>query len=111
MEKMSKEGVHWMRASNERGPGSQMLYQRIQAGKFYISESCEHLIRTLPILRTDEKKSEEYEKCGYDHFADAVRYGSFTRPNVMTLKRQPKGIRLPTMNDLMRPSKEARSWI
>lgn len=111
IEKMAKQGVHWQRASNERALGSQLLYQRIATGKFYVSEACEHLIRTLPVVETDPKKPEEYLKCGFDHGVDSLRYGSATRPRVNTITRH-KGMMLPTMNDLMKPVyRTERQWI
>ena len=111
-EKMAAEGVHWQRASNERALGSTILYQRIAAGKFYILDTCEHILRTLPVVETDDKKPEEYLKCGFDHGVDSIRYGAASRPKVNVNPRIQKGMKLPTMDELMKPIyRESRNWI
>jgi len=111
-EKMASQGVHWQRASNERALGSTLLYQRIAANRFFVTEACEHIRRTLPIVETDQKKPEEYLKCGFDHGVDALRYASASRPKVTKNPMKESGVRVPTLNDIMRPVyRETREWI
>lgn len=74
----------WRKADNKRGPGWEMMRQRITGwdGRpmIYASESCEDFWRTLPILQHDEKDPEDLDTDGEDHVADEVRYACMSRP-------------------------------
>lgn len=40
----------------------------------YVSERCEYLVRTLPIIQTDSRKRDDINTAGPDHGIDALRY-------------------------------------
>lgn len=90
---MAERGVVWNKPS--KGPGSrvtgwQILEDKLKASLawpmeqpgLFIFNTCQHLIRTLPLAQRDEKKPEDIETLGVeDHLLDSLRlklisYGS-----------------------------------
>lgn len=56
---------------NERGERVPMLY---------VFATCNHLIRTLPMMQHDPDKPEDLQSDSEDHACDALRYGLMSRP-------------------------------
>jgi hypothetical protein len=48
----------------------------------YISERCEYLTATIPIIMRDAKRREDIDTAGPDHGVDALRYFTLSKPNV-----------------------------
>lgn len=46
----------------------------------YITNNCEHFIRTFPVLQHDELKPEDVDTANEDHAADELRYMCKSRP-------------------------------
>lgn len=81
---MSERGIHWNKPA--KGPGSrvtgwQLLEDRLRSSMCYpmeapglfVFDTCEHLIRTLPLAQRDPKKIEDIESSGEDHLLDSLR--------------------------------------
>lgn len=92
-EQMLIEGCAWGRADNSRIPGWQAIRERLANQKdpdsgvvnpaapmLYFLESCEHTLRTLPVLQHDTKKPEDIDTEGEDHAGDETRYACMSRP-------------------------------
>lgn len=111
-ERMVKAGVVWQKAANEREAGSQALYQRLKRKTLYFFDTCENLIRTIPLMIVDDKKPESYTKMMSDHCVDFLRYSVMTRPAVTERKKRVSGILLPTLDDLMKGQvTEEQPWL
>lgn len=87
MEMMAKNGTTFRKADNKREPGWQQVRRRLIGvdGKplLYFIETCEEIIRTLPLLQHDEKDTEDLDTDGEDHAADELRYACMSRPWVI----------------------------
>ena len=81
-ERFATNGIFWERGVNDRQLGCTSMYARLKNGLMYVMDSCQHFVRTVPTVETDEKKPEEYKKAGEDHVADEARYASASRPEV-----------------------------
>ena len=78
-------GVPLIRADNARVAGWQRVREYLadaddEQPKLMIFRSCEHLIRTLPMLTFDERFSEDVSDRCEDHAPEALRYGLMSRP-------------------------------
>jgi phage terminase large subunit len=62
-------------ADDDRIGGWQLMYQLLESNAWVISEKCERLIGSLPLLVRDERRPEDIRKVEGDDSADAARYG------------------------------------
>lgn len=92
---MSRVGVRWTPC--EKGPGSRvngwaLMRQRMKAAcqvpqeeaGFFVFDTCRHIIRTLPTLPRDERKTDDVDSDSEDHCADAARYRCATKRFTVT---------------------------
>lgn len=99
IEQMIKNGVIFGRGDNKRDPGWQQIRRRFAGPTpfdddglplpitddrplLYIVETCEHLIRTLPLAQHSETNPEDLDTDGEDHALDELRYACMSRPLV-----------------------------
>jgi len=78
-DQFKKEGVIMKRASNDRIGGWSVVHDWLSIAPdglpyLIITEECNDLIVTLPQLVHDEKKVEDVDSDGPDHWGDALRY-------------------------------------
>lgn len=97
--------VVFRHGDNKRIPGWDQVRARLvgdgESPALFITDRCEHLIRTLPALQSDQTNPEDLDTEAEDHAADALRYLCMARPYV-TKGRKPKpvanqGLRLDTL--------------
>lgn len=108
-EKMTEEGVVFRRADNKRIPGwdevrsrlrghisadsvqedGVLTIENISEPMLYVTENCEHFIRTIPVLSRDNDDWDDIDTDQEDHIADEVRYVCMSRPSTGA----PKNIR------------------
>ncbi|MGH9339084.1 MAG: hypothetical protein ACRD1R_05740 [Acidobacteriota bacterium] len=82
---MQRVGVRWTEA--DKGPGSRVngaqkirsmlaaaLKEKQEQPALYFFNTCEHGIRTLPILARDPVKPDDADSEGEDHWWDGLRY-------------------------------------
>jgi len=83
-EDFCSEGVYFSKAVNDRLQGWQQIRNRLKGDKsgpkLKIFDTCEHLIRTLPLLSHDKHRLEDVNSDEEDHLADALRYLLMSRP-------------------------------
>lgn len=93
-EDASKQGLYFMKADNDRLRGRAQLHQRLavheiedSAGNvigeqpnLVIFKDCQHLWRTMQLLREKERNPEDVDKNQEDHLYDCLRYGVMARP-------------------------------
>ena len=84
-DEMAQEGVHWIKADNDRILGRQQVHHRLKVdekGKpgLYVFDSCEHWWRTMPSIREYEKNPEDVETKAEDHQYDETRYACMHKP-------------------------------
>lgn len=83
-ERMTKSGVLWRRADNQRINGWDQMRQRFQGvddePMIYCFSTCTDSIRTIPLLQHDENKAEDIDTEMEDHAADDWRYACMSRP-------------------------------
>ena len=108
-EKFAMAGCYFSKADRDRVLGWQEMYSRIKDNMLLVVDTCREAIRTIPTVRSDEKKPEDVDKRGEDHPADGVRYACMARP-YKTFKPKPKkpwyeDIRAPTFNEAMQRRK------
>jgi hypothetical protein len=89
-ERMMQRGLSSLRkADNSRIAGWDQLRARLKGedGKpmLYVFSTCEHLIRTIPLLQHDQRRPEDIDTDGEDHAGDSTRYGLMSRPYASTL--------------------------
>lgn len=88
-----RQGVPCIRADNKRIPGWNYMrtLMRTKDGppKFYMFSTCEHGIRTIPIMQHDKDKSEDLDSETDDHWVDSCRYGLMSR---ISPRNKPKDI-------------------
>lgn len=102
-EQMAKEGVFFQRADNRRTPhagaqsGWDLMRARLRGDAqgnpmLVFTTDCPNAIRTIPVLQHDPLNPEDLDTKAEDHAADAVRYGSSSRPYVRDAAKteQPK---------------------
>lgn len=84
-QEMAMMGVNWIKAQKGRDTriaGWEKMKSMLLNSKnpnrespgFFIFNNCRNSIRTIPILRRDEKKPEDVNSLDEDHPADAIRY-------------------------------------
>ena len=82
---MEREGVYFEKADNSRLAGLMQCHYRLSFNdrgipKFYVFNTCKHMIRTLPLLLYDEKHVEDVATEMEDHLYDEFRYVSMENP-------------------------------
>ena len=99
-ETMAIHKITWRRADNKRKTGWEQLRQRLVGADgrpmIYFCDSCEDIIRTLPVLQHDEDDTEDLDTEGEDHAADETRYAVMSRPWIPRVI-PPTVARLPTL--------------
>lgn len=84
-ERMMMRGLSGMRkADNARLSGWDQMRARLKGEDekpmLFMFSTCEHLIRTLPLIQHDDRHPEDIDTDGEDHAADALRYALMSRP-------------------------------
>jgi hypothetical protein len=82
-------GIHFSKPSKGRVQSLAMINDRLAAavsrtGKpgLYISERCEYLVSTLPVIMRDPRRRDDIDTTGPDHGVDALRYHVLSPPRV-----------------------------
>lgn len=89
-EDFGREGVHWRPADKNRVAGWQQITRRLRGTGYgtddwrpmwYVMSSCQHLIRTLPVLMHDDDHPEDVLQGQdiEDHAPDDLRYALMSR--------------------------------
>lgn len=78
-------GLPWMQADNNRMSGKHQVHKRLRGwgdGEpgIVFFDTCEHTIRTVPVLPADKNKPEDVDTRTEDHAYDSVRYACMSRP-------------------------------
>ena len=78
-------GVPCLKADNNRVIGWQQMHEFLADApdgrpRWIIFDTCENLIRTLPMLTHDDHKVEDVSDKCEDHAPEAARYGLMSRP-------------------------------
>ncbi len=83
-ETFARNGVIWQPGDNQRVPGWQQLYQRIEGdeeGPMLLSfDSCQHFNSSIPELPHDDDNPEDIDTEAEDHVGDEARYMCMARP-------------------------------
>lgn len=82
---MESKGVFWEGADNTRLAGKMQCHYRLAFDEngipmFYVFDTCEHFIRTIPTLVYDDKKVEDVNTTMEDHIYDEWRYVMMENP-------------------------------
>ena len=94
-------GVYFSPGDNNRVAGWMQLHYRLQFdaegyARMYVFSNCRALIRTLPLLRYDERSGEDLDSNQEDHAADEARYFCMSRPvAALREKTEPSLLRDP----------------
>lgn len=91
----ANEGVYWNSADNSRLQGKMQVHMRLRGhGKdkpgIKIFSTCQHLIRTLPVLCYDKVKVEDVDTVMEDHAYDELRYALMSRPWKPDKEKEPE---------------------
>lgn len=78
-----ENGLFAVKANNNRIAGANLFRERLKVKKdglgehptLQILKSCEHAIRTIPVLIHSKNQPEDVDSDGEDHAYDAIRYG------------------------------------
>lgn len=84
-EQMLAAGVAMKRGDNNRMAGWSQMRQRMighHEPMYFVFNTCQDFIRTVPVLQHDEIKPEDLDTDGEDHVADEARYACMSRPYV-----------------------------
>jgi len=92
----SDENVRWVKA--QKGPGSrvsgaQVVIDYLTARTFKVFDTCQHFIRTVPVLMPDPDNWEDIDTDMEDHVWDEVRYSLTSRhrgPQIKQANSEPK---------------------
>jgi hypothetical protein len=89
-EEMGQNGIHWIKADNERVAGKRQVHARFRLDAegqpgIFIFNNCDNFWRTFTTLREDSKNPEDVDSDQEDHVYDEVRYACMFRP----IKPQP----------------------
>lgn len=81
----AKTGIHFSRGDNSRIAGWMQCHARLafdEEGypRVYFFKTCEHAIRTIPLLQYSPTNAEDLDTTQEDHFADSFRYFCMSRP-------------------------------
>ena len=84
-ETMEKYRVYFDKADNKRLPGKMQCHYRLAfddkgVPMFYVFNTCEHFIRTIPALIYSETQVEDVDTKMEDHIYDEWRYMCMARP-------------------------------
>jgi len=84
-DEMAREGVHWIKADNDRLAGKRQVHTRFRLDEngrpgVYIFNSCVDFWRTLPLLQEDPTNPEDVDTSMEDHCYDEVRYAFQFKP-------------------------------
>lgn len=95
-EEMQDVGVYWEVA--DKSPGSriqgwermrsmmkQSLLDRREEPGLFVFETCDHFLRTVPVLPRDDRKIDDVDTEAEDHVADECRYRVLTRTHRMSV--------------------------
>jgi len=79
-----RKGVMWRKGRNNRIQGKMQVHHRLKFDEegypgFYVFDTCQHFIRTIPDLILDDKNPEDIDTTQEDHIYDAFRYGLMER--------------------------------
>jgi len=94
-EELASEGIHFLKADNDRILGKQQVHSRLRVGDdgepmLKVSLGCENWWRTMPEMRENPRKIEDIEtKDVEDHAYDETRYMCMFRP--VRPRVQPQG--------------------
>ena len=93
-EEMSREGIHWLKADNDRIGGKRQVHTRLRVDsegrpRIVIFNSCKDFWRTFPVLREDPGNPEDVDTKQEDHIYDEFRYACMFRPIKPQPVRQP----------------------
>ena len=80
-----KYGLFFQKGDHKRIPGWMQCHYRLMFdeggfAQFYVFDSCEEFIRTIPTLQYDKHRAEDLDSDGEDHIADEWRYMCMSRP-------------------------------
>lgn len=120
-EDMGAEGIHLLKADNNRLLGKLQFHERLRLEEsekegeegrpqFVVFHTCKHFWRTVPQLREDPKNPEDVDTNGEDHCYDETRYAMMSRPVLPKHKPPgpPAGSFAAERNRLIRAKKYAR---
>jgi hypothetical protein len=83
-DEMAREGIHWIKADNDRIAGKRQVHTRFRIDGdtpgITIFNSCKDFWRTLPLLQEDPKNPEDVDTSMEDHCYDEVRYACMFKP-------------------------------
>jgi len=94
-EDFQMEGVHFLKADNDRVHGKQQVHKRLRIEEevdtetgeilsehpmFQCFNNCEHFWRTIPSLQEDARNPEDIDTKQEDHIYDEFRYMCMARP-------------------------------
>lgn len=113
-ELFNKAGVRWMPA--KKGPGSrlsgaQILINHLDSNTFKVFSTCNHWLRTVPVLMPDDKNWEDIDTDMEDHAYDETRYSLVSRHNPNTESQDDKKRPKPGSFDyLIRDEEKPKSF-
>lgn len=115
---MMKEGVHWIKADNDRLNGKMQLHNRFKFDDegypmIYCFSTCTHSIRTIPNIPYSETKVEDVDTESEDHAYDEWRYGLMSRPykSERTRRNLPDNISEELKRDLLNDPKAMEHYL
>ncbi len=79
-ERFYRGGLRFFKADNQREPGWQEMYRRLNRGLLLVVEDCRDFIRTVPTASSDPMNPDDVLKAGEDHVMDDTRYMCMARP-------------------------------
>lgn len=79
---MNQLGCRWSPANNDRVPGWQQMADYLVEQKWFVFNTCDRLIDTLPKLQSDPKKPEDIGSHQHSHWAESCRYALQSRPRL-----------------------------
>ena len=96
-ETMEKYRVYFDKADNKRLPGKMQCHYRLAFDEkgvpmFYVFNTCEHFIRTIPALIYSETQVEDVDTKMEDHIYDEWRYMCMARPIAARKRMRPAEI-------------------
>jgi hypothetical protein len=93
---LARKAVLFRAGDRKRKAGWDQMRQRLRGEgdrpMLYFLESCEHTIRTIPVLPHDEGDMEDVDTDSEDHAADETRYGCMSRPWIPRSKPQESNV-------------------
>ena len=111
-EKARKSKLIFFKGDNQRPPGWQEMYKRINDDMLLSFSTNTYLNRCIPSLRADPMKPEDVLKEGEDHPGDGCRYMCMARPyKIDAPKERPDPLAPLRFSDLVDPIIERPRWI